>query len=65
MSRVKQKVLPSLTSEQIGYLIGFVTGTRDRAIISPLADSGMRLRADEKRRWGILIPSSSGTTKIR
>jgi len=37
------RVLPSLTNEEIGYLIDFVTSIRDKAIISLLADSGMRL----------------------
>jgi len=39
----KIRVLPSLINDQIGYLIGFVSSTRDKAIISLLADSGIRL----------------------
>jgi len=36
-------ILPSLTIEQVNYLINFVDNTRDKAIMSLFADSGMRL----------------------
>ena len=36
-------ILPSLTREQVDYLIGYVDNIRDKAIISLFADSGMRL----------------------
>ena len=36
-------ILPSLTLEQVDYLINYVDSLRDRAIISLFADSGMRL----------------------
>jgi integrase len=36
-------ILPSLTSEQVEYLINYVDNIRDKAIISLFADSGMRL----------------------
>lgn len=36
-------ILPSLTSEQVEYLIDFVSDVRDKAIISLFVDSGMRL----------------------
>ena len=39
----RMRVLPSLTNDQIGYLISFVSSIRDKAIISLLADSGVRL----------------------
>ncbi len=41
--KVEKKILPSLTPEQVDYLIGEVSNLRDRAIISLFADSGMRL----------------------
>jgi len=39
----KKKVLPSLTIDQVQYLIECADNLRDKAIISLLADSGMRL----------------------
>jgi len=36
-------ILPSLTVEQVHYLIDYVADVRDKAIISLFADSGMRL----------------------
>jgi len=36
-------ILPSLTSEQVDYLIGIAESVRDKAIISMFADSGIRL----------------------
>ena len=36
-------ILPSLTSEQVDYLIGSAENVRDKAIISLFADSGIRL----------------------
>ncbi|MFC1995750.1 tyrosine-type recombinase/integrase [Chloroflexota bacterium] len=36
-------LLPSLTAKQVNYLIEYVDSLRDKAIISLLADSGMRL----------------------
>ena len=39
----KKKVLPSLTCDQVDYLIASVDNQRDKAIISLLADSGMRI----------------------
>ena len=36
-------ILPSLTTEQVGYLINYVDNLRDKAIISLFADSGVRL----------------------
>jgi len=41
--KVEKKILPSLTVEQIRYLIGKAKCVRDRAIISLFADSGLRL----------------------
>ena len=41
--KVEKRILPSLTVEQLDYLIEQVDCTRDRAIISLLADSGLRL----------------------
>jgi site-specific recombinase XerD len=41
--KVESKILPSLTPEQVDYLIEQATCTRDRAIISLFADSGLRL----------------------
>jgi site-specific recombinase XerD len=38
-----KQILPSLTREQVEYLIDNADSLRDRAIISLLADSGMRL----------------------
>ena len=39
----KKKVLPSLTIDQVQYLIECADNLRDKSIISLLADSGMRL----------------------
>jgi len=39
----KKMVLPSLTNEQVDYLIDCVDNPRDKAIISLFADSGMRV----------------------
>ena len=41
--KVERKILPSLTPEQLDYLIGQAETTRDKAIISLFADSGLRL----------------------
>ncbi len=41
--KVEKKILPSLTTEQLDYLIEQVDSTRDKAIISLFADSGLRL----------------------
>ncbi|MBI2934906.1 MAG: tyrosine-type recombinase/integrase [Chloroflexi bacterium] len=41
--RVGKKILPSLTSDQLDYLIAQAECLRDRAIISLFADSGLRL----------------------
>jgi len=41
--KVERKILPSLTLEQLDYLIGQAETTRDKAIISLFADSGLRL----------------------
>ena len=41
--KVERKILPSLTLEQLDYLIGQAENTRDKAIISLFADSGLRL----------------------
>jgi len=38
-----KRILPSITAEQVQYLIDTVHNIRDKAIISLLADSGMRL----------------------
>jgi len=38
-----KRILPSITTEQVQYLIDAVDNIRDKAIISLLADSGMRL----------------------
>ena len=38
-----KQLLPSITDEQVNYLIGYVNSLRDKAIISLFADSGMRL----------------------
>jgi len=40
---MRKVILPSLTSEQFEYLIDQADNTRDKAIISLLADSGIRL----------------------
>jgi len=42
--KLEKKILPSLTSEQVTYLIEQVEPIRDKAIISLFADSGLRLR---------------------
>ena len=41
--KVERKILPSLTTEQVDYLIDQVAHVRDKAIISLFADSGLRL----------------------
>jgi site-specific recombinase XerD len=41
--KVERKILPSLTSEQLESLIAVAESVRDKAIISLLADSGLRL----------------------
>ena len=41
--KVEKRILPSLSVEQVDYLIREVGNLRDRAIISLFADSGMRL----------------------
>jgi len=41
--KVEKKILPSLTMEQLDYLIEHASCTRDKAIISLFADSGLRL----------------------
>ena len=41
--KVERKILPSLTPEQLDYLIKQVDSIRDKAIISLFADSGLRL----------------------
>jgi site-specific recombinase XerD len=41
--KVEKKILPSLTVEQVAYLIDQAQCTRDKAIISLLTDSGLRL----------------------
>lgn len=41
--KVEKRVLPSLTPEQLNYLISQTESTRDSAIISLFADSGLRL----------------------
>ncbi len=41
--KLEKKILPSLTSEQVDYLIEQAIYVRDKAIISLFADSGLRL----------------------
>ena len=41
--KVKSQILPSLTEDEVNYLIEHADNARDRAIISLFADSGMRL----------------------
>jgi integrase/recombinase XerC/integrase/recombinase XerD len=41
--KVPKKMLPSLTREQLDYLIEQAEGARDKAIISLFADSGLRV----------------------
>ena len=41
--QVERRILPSLTVEQLDYLIEQADCTRDRAIVSLFADSGLRL----------------------
>jgi len=41
--KMTKVILPSLTSEQVDYLIGIAESVRDKAIISMFADSGIRL----------------------
>jgi site-specific recombinase XerD len=42
--KLDKKILPSLTPEQVNYLIDQVSCVRDKAIISLFSDSGLRLR---------------------
>ena len=42
--KLQRKILPSLTIEQVNYLIEHAEYVRDKAIISLFADSGLRLR---------------------
>ena len=41
--RVEQRLMPSITEQQVQYLINSADTIRDKCIISLLADSGMRL----------------------
>ena len=41
--KVKSQILPSLTEDEVNYLIGETDTIRDKALISLFADSGMRL----------------------
>ena len=41
--KVEKAILPSLTTDQLDYLIGQADTIRDKAIISLFADSGLRL----------------------
>ena len=41
--KTSEVILPSLTSEQVDYLINVADNLRDKCIISLFADSGMRL----------------------
>jgi len=41
--KVEKKILPSLTTEQLDYLIAQASCVRDKAIISLFVDSGLRL----------------------
>jgi site-specific recombinase XerC len=41
--KLGKPILPSLTAEQVNYLIGYVDSLRDKTIISLFADNGMRL----------------------
>jgi site-specific recombinase XerD len=41
--KVEKKILPSLTYQQVDFLIDQADNTRDKAIISLFADSGLRL----------------------
>ncbi|MFC1986088.1 tyrosine recombinase XerC [Chloroflexota bacterium] len=41
--KCSKPMLPSLTAEQVNYLIDYVNNLRDKTIISLFADSGMRL----------------------
>jgi site-specific recombinase XerD len=41
--KTSKQILPSLTFEQVDYLIDYVDSIRDKAIISLFADSGLRL----------------------
>jgi site-specific recombinase XerD len=41
--KVGKKILPSLTTDQLDYLIDAAKCTRDKAMISLFADSGLRL----------------------
>jgi site-specific recombinase XerD len=41
--KITKRILPSLTSEQVEYVIGQAETLRDKAMVSLFADSGMRL----------------------
>jgi hypothetical protein len=41
--KIAKRIMPSITAEQVQYLIDTVDGNRNKAIISLLGDSGMRL----------------------
>jgi integrase/recombinase XerC len=41
--KISEPILPSLTNQQVGYLIKVADNLRDKCIISLFADSGMRL----------------------
>ena len=41
--KVEKRILPSLSLEQVNYLIEVVDNLRDKTIISLFADSGIRL----------------------
>jgi len=41
--KVEKKILPSLSLDQVEQIIDLATNTRDKAIISLFADSGLRL----------------------
>jgi len=45
---VEKKILPSLTSEQVGFLLQQTNCVRDKAIISLFADSCLRLSELER-----------------
>jgi integrase/recombinase XerD len=44
LPKVEKRLLPSLTEQQVDTLINIANNTRDKCIISLLADSGMRLK---------------------
>ncbi|MBI4301518.1 MAG: tyrosine-type recombinase/integrase [Chloroflexi bacterium] len=41
--KVEKQILPSLTNEEVSYLVGQAENLKDKAIISLFTDSGMRL----------------------